>query len=519
MQKRTDLLCSLKDKTYDITVVGGGVIGASIGYIASRAGLKVLIIDKNDFASGASSKTNKIISGVFDKIGKLKKGPLVQLLKERRRIMKKSSSDPIGIFSLTYDYKNLGMFRQEMKVLFYEALAFFSPPKMHKIHSTSTTIGHFPSLINNDMTGSIEYYESSIDDARYTLELLFEAERSGADIINHAELTAFDYDINSIKKLLVADKSTRRVYEVNTKNTIVAAGHWSHDINVLLPKSNCFKNKNVYVKGTQIYLDTKYLDIKKALMLPPTYKDSSVYIIPWKENTLVIGNTLKKYTKKNTCIHATSDEVEYLLDVYNLYFNAPVNKHNIITTQSSLVPEDKSYFNVQKHPSYNYYTIDGGSFTMSGHIAHTALKMMFPNVLRWNRTDTIMHKKTNEKVDWILPESTLNFLYSYYGYINLALRVNEMCKKDASLLEFVGNDDRIPRGLIHYFVKKEHACHLDDVMSRRLRFILTENDCATLLSEQIAQEMASILNWDENRKESEIKRYRTEIKKNRISLF
>lgn len=61
--------------------------------------------------------------------------------------------------------------------------------------------------------------------------------------------------------------------------------------------------------------------------------------------------------------------------------------------------------------------------------------------------------------------------------------------------------------------------HLDDIMIRRLRFILTENDCGTLISEHIAEEMANILKWDKRRTEWEIKRYRTEIKRTRVGLF
>ena len=61
--------------------------------------------------------------------------------------------------------------------------------------------------------------------------------------------------------------------------------------------------------------------------------------------------------------------------------------------------------------------------------------------------------------------------------------------------------------------------HLDDIMIRRLRFILTENDCGTLLAEHIAEEMANILGWNQKRIEWEIKRYRTEIKRARVSLY
>ena len=113
----------------------------------------------------------------------------------------------------------------------------------------------------------------------------------------------------------------------------------------------------------------------------------------------------------------------------------------------------------------------------------------------------------------------MKFLIDYYGSVDLVLRLNDFCKNDSSLLVEVGLDYRINRGLIKYFVEVEHAVHLDDIMMRRLRFILTENDCGTLIAEHIAEEMANILGWSKERLEWEIKRYRTEIKRARVSLF
>ncbi|MBW5378956.1 glycerol-3-phosphate dehydrogenase, partial [Brachyspira pilosicoli] len=111
-------------------------------------------------------------------------------------------------------------------------------------------------------------------------------------------------------------------------------------------------------------------------------------------------------------------------------------------------------------------------------------------------------------------KDTVKFLIDYFGSVDMVLRLNEFCKNDSSLLVSVGLDNRIPRGLIKYFVEVEYAMHLDDIMMRRLRFILTENDCGTLLAEHIAQEMGLILGWDSKKVEYEIKRYRTEIKRN-----
>ena len=156
---------------------------------------------------------------------------------------------------------------------------------------------------------------------------------------------------------------------------------------------------------------------------------------------------------------------------------------------------------------------------MSSLIAVKTLLKIYGKPHKWFSVGKFMNNKIYKKIEWVLKKETIDFLINYFNSVDLAIRLNELCKNDSSLLVNVGLDERIPRGLIKYFVEVEHALHLDDIMIRRLRFILTENDCGTLLAEHIAEEMANILGWNQKRIEWEIKRYRTEIKRARVSLY
>ena len=156
---------------------------------------------------------------------------------------------------------------------------------------------------------------------------------------------------------------------------------------------------------------------------------------------------------------------------------------------------------------------------MSSHLAIKTLLKMYGKPYKWFSVKKFMNNRIDKAVDWVLNKDTVKFLIDYFGSVDMVLRLNEFCKNDSSLLVSVGLDNRIPRGLIKYFVEVEYAMHLDDIMMRRLRFILTENDCGTLLAEHIVQEMGLILGWDSKKVEYEIKRYRTEIKRNRVSLY
>lgn len=516
-KERSKILFTLKDKVYDVVIVGGGVIGAHIALAAAKDGIKTLLLDKHDFCYGSSSKTSKILSGSFIDMHRNTIFETMRTIRERNRIIKKSSSPSLPIILPLYEYGKYTFWRQEIRVQIYEILSLLHPRNRHKILQKEELLKYFPSLVSSDITGAIEYYEAKLDDTRYTIETILAAENFGADAINYSEVTAFDYNEKEIKRVIVADTLNRKVYEVKAKNIVISAGAWTEDLCSFFPYVG-YQSKKHYVKGTHLFINTNFIEAKKSLILPSTNKTKNIYLLPWKGDTVILGTTNKNYNGQKDCIYAASDEVEYLLDFYNTYFNTPVNKQNIITTQSGLYPDNIHNFSVNKHPVFNLFNVDGGSFTMCSYIASTVLSKIYPVLKRWKTPRCVMHKESSRS-EWVLSEYVIKFLCEYFGYTDIAERVDDFCKEDSSLLKPVANDKRIPRGLIHYFVKKEHAIHLEDIMVRRLRFIITEEDCGTLIAEQIAEEMAQVLNWSDKVKEWEIKRYRTEIKRNRISLF
>lgn len=516
--ERNEILDGIKTKEYDIAIIGGGVSGGSIALSAARAGLSVVLFEQFDFASGASSKTMKTFSGLFTEMHRDNILSSIRLLRERRKLTKKTSASPIGILMPIYEGTGDRFLNQEIRVLAYEVLAGLRPPKGHKIYSKNDTKDIFSDIIDEDITASIEYFESSVDDARYTLELIMKAKEFGAHVLNYMQVTSFGYTSSEIKSIIVADMFKRKVYEVSAKNIIISSGAWGSTLASIIPNFN-LKNQCQYYKGTHIFTDSAISKSKRGIIFPKLKKNPHVYALPFKDNNTIIGTTHKKYNGQLDCIYASSDEVEYLLDVYNTYFYTHISKQNVTTTQSALHPVDKRNFKIHKHPTYNCYLIDGASMTMSAYIAQKILHSIYPKLFKtWNIPKKIMYNEY-ENTDWILTETSTLFLIEYFGYTDLAMRLNEYCKDKRELLSPIANDERIPRGLIHYFVEKENALHLNDIMSRRMRFILSESDCGTLIAEYIAAEMGSILGWSDIEKEYEIKRYRTEIKRNRVSLF
>lgn len=505
------------NKKYDIIIIGGGVIGATIALKTSRVGISTLLLEKHDFSYGSSSRTSKMLNGGFNDMNSKNLIYTAHRVKERNNLMYKASASHFSIVNPIYEHSSTGLFREELKTTLYDIFSIFGKTKRHKSHSRNETLESLPDLINNDVIASVEYYEGSIDDSRYVIELLLKAEEFGADILNYAEVKAFEYTQKDIENVIFTDNITGKVYTASAKTILIAAGAWGHSISSMLPNGN-FEDKVTYVKGSHLIIDSDLIHINKSVILPKIKSRPNVFLMRWKNNT-IIGPTIKKNTHDLDCIYTTSDEAEYLLDIYNTYFSSIVNKNHIITTQSGMMPLNPSHVKIHSHPQYRLFLVEGGTFTTSSSVSMKTLVKMYGKPYKWFSNQKVINNKLTSNSELVLNDKLLKFLIDYFGSVNLILKLNEFCKNDSSLLEEVGLDYRINRGLIKYFIEVEHAIHLDDIMIRRLRFILTENDCGTLISEHIAEEMANILNWNKQRTEWEIKRYRTEIKRTRVSLF
>ena len=512
---RAEILQS--NKSYDIIIIGGGVIGATVALKTSRIGLSTLVLEKHDFSYGSSSRTSKMLTGGFNDMKSGNIIPTVRQVRERNNLIYKSSSPYFGIINPIYEHNSARLIREEFKASLYDLFSLFGHTKRHVSHSRNSALEALPDLINNDVIAAIEYYEGLLDDSRYVIELLLKAESYGADILNYAEVKAFEYNEKEINSVVFTDNIQRKVYEASAKNILIAAGAWGHSISSMLPNGS-FEDRVNYVKGTHLIIDSDLIHINKSVVLPKIKSRPNVFLMRWKNST-IIGPTIKKYSSDLDCIYASSDEAEYLLDIYNTYFSSIVNKNHIITTQAGMMPLNPTDVKIHSHPQYKLFLVEGGNFTTSSNTAVKTLIKMYGKPYKWFSSEKVINNKFDKNTELVINEKMFDFLIDYFGSVNLILKLNELCKNDSSLLVEVGLDYRINRGLIKYFIEVEHALHLDDIMMRRLRFMLTENDCGTLIAEHIAEEMANILNWSKEHTEWEIKRYRTEIKRARVSLF
>lgn len=181
---RQEQLDRLEHGDFDVLVLGGGVTGASIALEAATRGLKVALVEKNDFASGTSSRSTKLIHGGVRYLEQAVKtldpsmlGMVTEALRERSHVLNSAEymNSPLPIVVPLYSYWEIPYMYVGLKM--YELLAGFAskvPPS--RLVSREEIKQNFPLLSQEGLKGGVLYYDGQMNDARYTLALALTAQ-------------------------------------------------------------------------------------------------------------------------------------------------------------------------------------------------------------------------------------------------------------------------------------------------------------------------------------------------------
>jgi hypothetical protein len=184
---------NLEREVFDLLVIGGGITGAGIARDAALRGLKVALVEKNDFAAGTSSKSSKLIHGGLRYLQQAELSLVFEAVSERTRLLKLAPHlvRPQRFLVPAYRGKFPGRMALNAGLLMYDALSRFSAPGRHRTYRKKALLAKEPGLRDERLTGGVTYYDSITDDARLTIENILDAKRHGAQILSYARVTGF----------------------------------------------------------------------------------------------------------------------------------------------------------------------------------------------------------------------------------------------------------------------------------------------------------------------------------------
>ena len=414
---------------YDLFIIGGGIVGAAALTIASNAGLNVLLVDKHDFASGASSRSTKLLHGGIRYLPQLQFSLVKESLNEQKILKKRLGSLYRPLKLLAPIYKNDGFadlpkifqkdfiapFAFKLGLLFYDFLGGRKKPEKHKNISKNNTFDLFPKLKKVNLKKSFIFQDAQTDDSKLVLSLL----RTAVEINNSTAINYLNVK-NILKKNKFYEIHLRCVltgieYSVTAKKIIAASG--IHN----LPGN--YKEVSAKLKmsgGAHLVLKGDPLEINNnGVFLPKTEDERVMFVLPWNGNTIVGTTDIEKFSGTKDNPHASKDEIDYLIRHVKKYFD--IEKLEYISSWSGIraLIDDESNStkkimrgHIIEEVDKNFIQIAGGKLTGFRLIAIQALRQLF------NKKFELQNIEYQDQI--------INY-QNYYNFSDLDHSVNHYC--------------------------------------------------------------------------------------------
>ena len=336
--QRSEAIQQLRATHFDLLVIGGGITGAGIAIDAATRGMRVALVEKNDFASGTSSKSTKLVHGGLRYLKQME----IQLVREvgtERAIVHHLAPHLVRAEKMLLPLIQGGTYGKtatSLGLMVYDLLAKVLPEDRRKMLNVEATKSAEPLLVRNDLTGGGLYAEYRTDDARLTMELIKTAAKHGALALNYIEATSFQYDQEGkVQGITAKDHLSEQTFSIAADYTVSAAGPWVdelRDINQSLQGKHLFHSKGVHIVVPHQRLPLQqsvYFDVPDGRMM---------FAIP-RNRVTYLGTTDTEYKGDLDRVVANVEDVEYILKGVNSMFpTAHLTKDDVESSWAGLRP-------------------------------------------------------------------------------------------------------------------------------------------------------------------------------------
>ncbi len=311
----------LRSESFDILIIGGGITGCGVALDAVTRGLRVALLEKNDFASGTSGKSTKLIHGGLRYLKQLEFG-LVREVGSERAVVHTLAPHlvvPEKMLLPLYDKRGLGYWLTSIGLKIYDWLAGVRTQDQRRMLTRKQTIRREPLLRNTDVKGGALYAEYRTDDARLTIEIAKTAVRHGAVLVNYLQVTDFVKEQNTICGVIARDRRSGEEFMIRAKVAVNAAGPW---VDELRKSDRSLHGKRLHLsKGVHIVVAREKLPVSQAIYFDVEEDSRMIFAIP-RGRVTYVGTTDTSYHGSQDEVRATTADAEYLISAVNRTFPA-----------------------------------------------------------------------------------------------------------------------------------------------------------------------------------------------------
>jgi len=536
---RSDAIAGMAADEVDVLVVGGGVVGAGAALDAVTRGLTTAIVEAQDWASGTSSRSSKLIHGGLRYLEMLDFGLVREALRERGLLLDRIAPHLVRPVPFLYPLRHRVWERAYVGtgVALYDAMAYTSGTasglRHHRHLTRSHALREAPCLRKDTLTGAIQYWDGQMDDARFTMTVVRTAVSFGALAANRAKVTGFLRQGERVTGGRVTDLETGEEFEVRARQVINATGVWTDDTQAMADTRGQFHVRAS--KGIHLVVPRDRLPSSTGLILRT--ENSVLFVIP-RGRHWIIGTTDTDWKLAKANPAASAQDIDYLLGHVNSVLKSPLTRQDVEGVYAGLRPllsgEEESTSKLSRehvvdHPVPGLVVVAGGKFTtyrvMAADAVDEAARTMDARVPGSCTAELPLTGADGYRPLWNqrralaatagIHVARIEHLLNRYGACVHDLLA--MLRADPSLaVPLPGADDYLAVEA-RYAVTHEGALHLDDVLARRTRISIEAWDRGVAAVPAVADLMADLLGWSDEAKKHEVARYLARVAAERDS--
>jgi glycerol-3-phosphate dehydrogenase len=527
---RANNIARLRTEQFDVLVVGGGITGLGVALDAASRGLSVGLVEKDDFSSGTSSKSSKLIHGGLRYLQQGEIGLVYEALHERQRLVRNAphlvSVLPFMIPILTRD----GVISKKIAralgsaLWMYDLTGGWRIGKLHRRLKSDEAFDHMPTMNKEKLAGAYLYFDAAADDSRLCVAIARTAAKHGAALANYCSVQKITHDSNGRANGAIVRTVENEEFAITSRCVVNAAGVWADNIRKADEGTDPHSIRPA--KGIHITVPWKMVRNDIAVVIPVRRDKRSLFVVPWVSN----GDGTYQYTYVGTTdtdfaggvdeSQSSHDDIEYVLEALNQSVNGNITADDVTAVWSGLRPlvrnEDgttatgKTADLSRKHQvrvsATGVVSIAGGKLTtyrkMAEHTVDEVLKQVGKKTAcKTKRLRFIgASRKSSKKLD-------REALHLYQRFGSEAQTIQQLIAGDASLAEPLIVGLPYLRAEAIFAVRFEMARTLDDILSRRTRARIINRPASLASARAVAKLMATELQWDDAEVERQVANY------------
>jgi glycerol-3-phosphate dehydrogenase len=502
----------LAQEQFDLLVVGGGITGVALARDAAMRGFRVALVEKDDFGSGTSGRSSRLIHGGLRYLEYYQFKLVFEACSERRRMRKVAPRlvRPLPFLYPLYRGQNPSPRKLRAGLVLYDAMGLFQNVQNHRWLPSAEVQRREPLVARQGLLGAARFYDAQVDDARLTLLTAKSAHVHGAVMVNHACVTGLLIVGGRVVGAQVVDQLCGREVEARARVVVNATGVWSDSVRELDQRSAGPMTR--VTKGIHLVIPRVRLTSQHAVAFDSPRDGRHVFLNPWGDFAL-IGTTDTDYQGDLNNPTADLGDVEYLLEaVQHAFSTAQITRSDVISTFAGLRPLISALGGtyaisrehaIVKGPS-DLITVAGGKLT-----THRLMgKQLADRVQRQLAEEFDVHarrgcytKRTleNAQVEHVpvsgVDMDVSNHLVDTYG--GDARSVLAYAEENPDLGECIVPGLPYLMAEVLYGVRYEMAMTLCDTLVRRTHVIYEAQGGGLERARGVAQVMAPCLGWDE----------------------